>query len=181
MVMARLFVLLIGLAAVGPALRTSGILLEVPFVRQQKEGCGSAAMSMVMKYWAEQGAAVDEESAEAAQIHSLLYRPEAGGIYASAMERYLRQNGFRAFQLTAEWADLEHHLSKGRPVIACLQPSKGGPLHYVVVVGLDPEKKAVILNDPARGKQVSEDAARFKKSWKTADRWLLLAVPEQAN
>jgi len=28
-----------------------GVWLDVPFVKQEKEGCGSASVAMIMQYW----------------------------------------------------------------------------------------------------------------------------------
>ena len=55
--------------------------LDVPYVRQAKEGCGSAAMSMIMRYWIRLGAAVDEKSTDAEHIQALLHDASAKGIY----------------------------------------------------------------------------------------------------
>ena len=33
--------------AIGPP----GVWLDVPFIKQEKDGCGAASISMVMQYW----------------------------------------------------------------------------------------------------------------------------------
>jgi predicted double-glycine peptidase len=91
------------------------------------------------------------------------------------MEGYFHDKGFDAFAIHGEWADLENHIGKGRPLIVCLK--EGAPLHYVVVVG--DEAGFVLLNDPARRKLLKLDRASFEREWK--DRWTLLAVPRQAR
>ena len=35
------------------------IVLDVPFVAQEKNGCGAAAISMVLSYWNENGYPID--------------------------------------------------------------------------------------------------------------------------
>ncbi len=57
-----------------------------------------------------------------AQIQRALYSPKAHGIYASDMERYFREKGFRTFTIRGEWEDLKQHLDKGRPLIVALKP-----------------------------------------------------------
>jgi predicted double-glycine peptidase len=98
------------------------------------------------------------------------------------MERYFREQGFRAFSFRGEWSDLQHHLQQGRPLIVCLKASGGrGPLHYSVVVGLDPEHEFVFLNDPAVGKMLRISREGFQSEWDSAKNWTLLAVPESVR
>jgi len=104
------------------------------------------------------------------------------GIYASDMEHYLRRNGFRVFAFRGTPEDLSHHLAKGRPLIVCLQDSgKSGPLHYVVVVGLDREDGVVLVNDPAQRKLLKMDLKNFENQWRPMHNWTLLAVPVPGN
>src|ERR1041384_4782431 len=115
-----------------------GVWLDVPFVKQEKDGCGAASIAMVMQYWQHQRSEPASPDADAIQIQHLLYSAKAHGIYASDMERYFREKGFRTFTIRGEWEDLKQHLDKGRPLIVALKPEGGRvPLHYVVVTGLD--------------------------------------------
>src|SRR5438445_926931 len=128
---------------------TAGVWLDVPYVKQSEDGCGSAAISMVLQYWNAHGARIDPLRADAALIQKQLYSPKARGIYASDMEGYLKDSGFRVFRLDGEWKDLEEQLKQGRPVIVSLQPgSVKAPLHYVVITGLDWQSGAVLMNYP---------------------------------
>ncbi|MGI9072277.1 MAG: C39 family peptidase [Bryobacteraceae bacterium] len=112
-------------------------------------------------------------------IQAALYSPEAKGVYGSDMERYLHQAGFSTFRFAGDWSDLRQHLSKGRPLIVCLQPkSPHDPLHYVVVTGLGKNQDSVLLNDPARGKLIRENGGRFEKEWKATGHWTLLVLPQ---
>jgi len=173
---ALLPVVLAGALAAGP-----GMWLNVPFIRQQAQGCGSACIAMVMQYWLKSQDADVPPAARARGIQNALYRPKAKGIYASDMERYFRQNGFRVFAFRGGMEDLQHHLAQGRPLIVCLEDSgKNGPLHYVVVVGLDREDGVVLLNDPAQRKLLKMDRADFEKRWLPMHNWTLLAVPRPA-
>jgi predicted double-glycine peptidase len=120
---------------------TPSVWLDVPFIRQEKDGCGAASIAMVMQYWQQQRSQPASPDADAIQIQHLLYSAKARGIYASDMERYFREKGFRTFTIRGEWEDLKLHLDKGRPLIVALKPVSGGaPLHYVVVTGLDQEQ-----------------------------------------
>jgi len=50
---------------------------------------------MVMQYWHRQQGSVPSD--DAVQIQRALHSRWAHGIYASAMERYFRKQGFRTF------------------------------------------------------------------------------------
>jgi len=160
----------------------AGLWLDVPFVRQQAEGCGAATISMVMQYWLKNPPERIPPAADAVRIQHELFNPHAKGIYASDMERYFRQNGFRVFAFRGTLDDLSHHLAEGRPLIVCLQDSgKSGPLHYVVVVGLENQDGIVWSNDPAQRKLLKMDLGNFEKRWRAMHNWTLLAVPEPGH
>jgi ABC-type bacteriocin/lantibiotic exporter with double-glycine peptidase domain len=156
-----------------------GIWLDVPFVKQQKDACGAASIAMVMQYWLHQQGRPLEAASDAAQIQRALYSSQAHGIYASDMERYFQQHGFRTFAFAGQWADLRQHLEKGRPLIVALKPEGvGASLHYVVVAGLDWEQGLVLVNDPAQRKLLKQDQASFEREWSAAGQWTLLALPQ---
>jgi ABC-type bacteriocin/lantibiotic exporter with double-glycine peptidase domain len=155
-----------------------GIWLDIPFVKQEKNGCGAASIAMVMQYWQQQQGQPVSPIADSVQILHALRADTTHEIYASDVERYFRQNGYRTFAFSGEWALLKQQLGKGRPLIAALKPTSGRELHYVVVAGLDEEHKLVLLNDPAQRKLLKEDKSKFEQEWKATEYWTLLAVPE---
>ncbi len=152
-----------------------GVWLNVPFVKQKQNGCGAASIAMVMEYWRRQRGDVSSDDAE--RIQRALYSRQAHGVYASAMERYLQQHGFRTFAFRGEWSDLREHLEKGRPLIVALNAGHDN-LHYVVVAGMDWEHGVVLKNDPAERKLLKQERSTFEKEWMAAGNWTLLAVPE---
>lgn len=168
-----------------PAADTAGNWMDVPYVAQPKDGCGAAAISMVMQYWAKQpGNAVRPEASAAADpqtIQRLLFVPAEKGIPATAMRDYFQHSGFSAYAFRGQWDDLHHHVSLGRPLVVSLRASgPHGPLHYAVIVGLDWQRNFVFLNDPARGKMLRFSRERFLAEWNPADNWALLAIPAAA-
>jgi ABC-type bacteriocin/lantibiotic exporter with double-glycine peptidase domain len=175
----RTVVLLLWVCGTLFAIDPSGIWLDVPFVKQVKDGCGAATIAMVMQYWQQQQQGRSGNPiVEAAQIQRALQSDAAHGIYASAMEGYFQRSGYRSFAFHGNWGILEQHLKKGRPLIVALKPGSTLPLHYVVVVGLDSVRQLVLLNDPAERKLRKEDRSRFEQQWTAAGDWTLLAVPE---
>jgi len=158
----------------------SGLWLDVPYVHQEKDGCGSASLAMVMQYWNGKNFGVAESRMDPAQIQRELYAKKLRGIYAADMEKYLRETGFEVFAFRGEWSDLRAQLVKGRPLIAGLK-RRGAPAHYVVVVGVDPQDAAVLVNDPERGKMIRIERREFENAWRGTDTWTLLAVPRQSR
>jgi ABC-type bacteriocin/lantibiotic exporter with double-glycine peptidase domain len=158
---------------------TSGVWLDVPFIRQEKDGCGAASIAMVMQYWIRQKSLPMVTVADAAAIQRALYSSSEHGIRAQDMERYFQQHGYQTFIFTGKWDDLTQHLAKGRPLIVALKPSAlETSLHYVVVVGVDPEKNLVLLNDAAQRKLLKQDRNAFEKQWRAVGQWTLLALPQ---
>ena len=155
-----------------------GKWLDVPFVKQEKDGCGAAAIAMVMQYWQQNEGKPISSDSDANQIQRELYSAKAHGIYASDMEKYFKEKGFRTFTIRGEWEDLSQQLDKGRPLIIALQPAHGAPLHYVVVAGSDQEQGIVMLNDPAQRKLLKQDRPSFEREWSAAGKWTLLALPQ---
>jgi|SRR5215472_3648085 len=157
----------------------SGVWLDVPFIQQEKNGCGSASIAMVMQYWQMQQGGTLDASSDPIAIQRQLYSTQAQGVYASGMERYFQQHGFRTFVFSGTWDDLKRHLEKGRPLIVALKPMPGETaLHYVVVAGLDWQQNLVLVNDSAQRKLLKEDRARFEKEWNSVGHWTLLALPQ---
>ncbi len=145
----------------------------MPFVHQEKNGCGSASIWMVMNYWQ------PDVTLDVGEIQSQLYSKQAGGIYAKDMQQYFEAHGYRAFALRGSWSDLTEQISKGRPLIVSLERnSRGLPLHYVVVAGFDSIQNLVLVNDPAERKLLSMSRSDFERVWQATDYWTLLAVPE---
>ena len=82
----RVIVLVLWVGGVLCAADPSGIWLDIPFVKQEKDGCGAASIAMVMQYWQLQQRRSGNPTAEAAQIQRALHSDTAHGIYASDME-----------------------------------------------------------------------------------------------
>jgi len=160
----------------------SDIWIDVPFAAQTKDGCGSASMAMVMRYWDMKESRPVASGANPEAIQGTLFSRAASGIYASRMQKYFRDSGYQAFAFHGQWSDLEHHLAMGRPLIVAIRASgPRGPLHYVVVVGIDSRRGYVFLNDPAQQKMLRMSREGFESEWRPTDDWTLLAVPKPAH
>src|SRR5216683_1660217 len=162
--LASLLLSFLGRAAPSAPQDSAGVWLDVPYVKQSEDGCGSAVISMLLQYWNAHGAHVDSQRADATLIQNQLYSRKARGIFASDMQ-----------------ADLQEQLKQGRPLIVSLQPgSAKSPLHFVVVTGIGWQTAAVFINDPAQGKLLRIARANFEKQWRPNHNWMLLILPEKA-
>ena len=176
-----LLLLFLGCSIYSSPQETAGVWLDVPYVKQSEDGCGAAAISMLLEYWNAHGAQVGSERADAVVIQKLLYSRKARGIHAFDMQSYLQESGFRVFPLQGDWKDLLEQLKLGRPLIASVRPSSARtPLHYVVVTGIDWQNGAVFINDPRRGKLLRVERADFEKEWRPNRNWMLLVLPKKA-
>jgi ABC-type bacteriocin/lantibiotic exporter with double-glycine peptidase domain len=156
----------------------TGVWLDVPFIPQQKDGCGSAVIAMVISYWQLQQPGDQRTPVDPGEIQrSLLSRP-AHGIYASDLQKYIEEHGFQTYAFQGDWGLVRTHLEKGRPLIAALKPVKGAStLHYVVIAGLDWQNHLLLVNDPAQRKLLKVERKQFENEWAATHRWTLLALP----
>lgn len=177
-----LALLFAGGAALALAAETPAIWIDVPFIAQAKNGCGSASIAMVVDYWSKKTGTAAPAVADVAKIQQALYSPKEDGIPARAMQRYFEDSGYRTFAFASDWGELQRHLSRGRPLIVSLKASgPHGPLHYVVVVGLDAARGYVYVNDPAQQKMLRLSREGFESEWSATHYWTLLAVPRTAG
>ncbi|HEV2522857.1 MAG TPA: C39 family peptidase [Candidatus Acidoferrales bacterium] len=165
-------------ASFGLASPPSGLWIDVPYVAQSADGCGSASISMVMQYWTGKLDRKASPAAEEERIQQALFSPKEGGIPASAMQKYFAASGYRVFAFEGTWQDLRNQIEQGRPLIVSLRPSGlSESLHYVVVAGIDPDRNYLYLNDPARQKMLRISREGFESEWHPTHHWTLLAVP----
>ncbi len=170
------------MAAASLFAQKTGIWIDVPYIKQSPEGCGAASLAMVMQYWEAKSGRTTQQSSTPACIFEQLHSPKSHGIYASAMESYLKEHGFESFAFPGTWDDIGKHLGKGRPLIVAIKPSDSGKsLHYVVVAGVDSEAGLVMFNDPAGRKLTKLDRRTFEKEWEASGKWTLLALPQQSG
>ena len=144
-----------------PAAGADGVWLDVPFVKQEKDGCGAASIAMVMQYWLKRQGRSDLESADATEIHRALSAPGAsrrlcfrnGAIFRTATDSTHTRFG-------ASGATCKITCEKGRPLIVALKPSGTDvPLHYVVVAGLD-SQAGIVLAERSRAAQAAQAGPR---------------------
>lgn len=152
--------------------------LDVPFIQQQKNGCGAASVAMVMRYW-NQHSAAPAAALSPLDVYRRLYRPELNGIQLAEMKRFLEEQGYQAYTLRGEWKDLDQHLAKGRPVIVALKPSSRKAVHFAVLSGA--AGGDVLLNDATKKGPGRMARGKFDAQWSRAERWMLVAAPARGS
>jgi tetratricopeptide (TPR) repeat protein len=152
-------------------LLAAAVQLPVPFVPQEKDTCGAAALAMVLRYW---GAPASHD-----KVAGALVERELQGIRGSRLADFAREQGMVAVAFTGDMVILHDHLAKGRPLVLALDAGHGR-LHDVVAVGLD-DRGDVIVHDPARGAGRRIGARELEKKWAKSGRWTLLVLPRDAT
>lgn len=152
-------------------------MLAVQFIGQtSRADCGMAALASVMEYY--KGPAYSQQA--------LLdrYPPASSRGYSLGELRDIAQaHDFAGFVVPGNNQFLRDQLGRSRPLIVPLQVQEAAPLisraldrsydHYVVVVGLDDERRKVVTMDPARG-PVELDFDDFAASWEKMNHAVLL-------
>jgi tetratricopeptide (TPR) repeat protein len=148
----------------------SGILIDAPFVRQEKAYCGPAALASVFAFWGK------PQSQE--KIAQAIFSNDLKGVLNIDLERYAKDNGFWAKAYTADIEELKDRLKTGMPVIVMqkLRPFVLNRYHYTVVVGFDESKKIFIEHTGQQANAVRSYNG-FKRNWYQAGNWMLEIMP----
>jgi len=152
----------------------ASIQLDVPFFPQASGQCGPGALASVLNYWHLQ--------TRPEEIAKEIYLPRLKGALPFDLTHYARNKGFRAVSFKGNPDDLRESLLRGRPLVAFL--NLGTSLfpvgHFLVVTGMDPERKRIIVHSGTRqNKAVSYD--RFMSAWKGGGYWTLEVSPPEAG
>lgn len=142
----------------------------VPFYPQEENYCGPASMASVLRYWGDNVS--QEETARD------IFIPVLKGTITVDMVNYARKRGFQASSYKGNLESLKEEVDKGHPLILYIH--MGIPLvprrHYMVVVGYDETKKAVIAYS-GKDKDLLIPYEDLLKSWRRTGYWTLLILP----
>lgn len=138
---------------------------DVPFVAQDPDLCGGAAVAMALRYWGRRG------------VHAEDFRPlvtgRPAGIRTTDLLAEIRERGGRARLLSGSADAVARHLRAGRPVIALIRVAPRR-YHYVVLLAVTPDR--VLFHDPARGPYRVMGRGEWREAWAAADRWAALVT-----
>nr|WP_207145083.1 cysteine peptidase family C39 domain-containing protein [Persephonella atlantica] len=111
------------------AVSVYGKTLSVPFVKQQSEFCGPAALSSVFSYY---GLKISQE-----KIAEKVYTPQLKGALISDLENYAKSMGFKTQLGQGNIEIIKKYIDRKIPVIVLLDYGflMFTKLHYVVITG----------------------------------------------
>jgi hypothetical protein len=144
----------------------TGLVLEVPYVSQEPELCGAAAVVMTFRYWGGPSPPVSD--------FTTWIDPGVGGIMTDVLANGVRQLGWQAHTFYGTDSELRAQLRKGRPLVVLLDAG-GKNLHYVLAVGFDDD--TFLVHDPATRAYEAVPFAKFISAWARSGYWTLLILP----
>jgi hypothetical protein len=145
---------------------------EVPFVPQDDNLCGPAALKMIMA-----SAAVEVPLEE---LKQQVFLPGRKGSLQAEMLAAPRRHGLVSYALAPRLEDVLREVAAGTPVIV-LQDYGVWPApiwHYAVVIGYDYPKHEVILHTGLKA-GMRMPFAVLEYLWKQSDYWAMVAVSPQ--
>jgi len=145
---------------------------EVPFVPQDENLCGPAALKMAMAS-AKVEATLDE-------LKRQVFIPGRQGSLQAEMLAAPRRHGLVSYRLAPRLEDVLREVAAGTPVIV-LQDYGVWPVkvwHYAVVVGYDYPTQKVALHTGLK-RRMEMPIAVLEYLWKQSDYWAMIAVPPQ--
>lgn len=159
---------LIAVVAAMPPLVDPPAVLPVPFVAQEKDTCGAAALAMVLGYYG--------EPVPQGTIAGALLEDELHGIRGSRLADFARGRGMVALAFAGDLALAREHVARGRPLILALAAGRSR-YHDVVLIGFDDVRREAIFNDPAAGAARRVSERDLDERWRATGRWTLLVQP----
>lgn len=156
---------------------TRAVVLDVPFVAQEKNMCGPVVLKMATHFSAPQFTLND--------LKEMTFREEAQGTFQSDILSASRRMGLTPYRVSNS-ADLWSQIRDGRPVIVFqnMGVSWLPAWHFSLVVGYNAEKDQVLLHSGTEPYQPL-GLKRFLSTWNRGDRWSYVVtqsedIPRQA-
>lgn len=159
---------------------TSYKIIGVQFIRQQKNWCGVASLTMVLNYW---GDGVTQDTV------GLAISPQHVTIPGSRLVEYAKGRGFdvTTYSGLSSIDVLRKWVSKDHPVIVFQYvglPGYQSEGHFRVVIGYDDNNSTIYVVDPAFG-YIQFTYEKFIGIWRTSyswgdwkgDGWAMVAIP----
>lgn len=131
-------------------------ILNVPFVKQNDEFCGPAALSSVFQYY---GVNITQD-----EIGKEVYIENLKGALITDLENYAKKYGFKTDLKKSNVEEIKKYIDEKKPVIALVDfgflfVSKP---HYIVIVGYD--ENGFFVNDGYQPNKY-HSYKEFSKMW----------------
>jgi len=147
-------------------------LAGVPFVRQERNFCGPAALASVAAFY---GLDVSQD-----EIAREVYLPSIRASLTIDLERCAKDHGLWCRSGRGDLATIRQWLDRGVPVVALIRkgPLAGGLEHYVVLVGYHASRRYFIAHTGYfSNRPISFDG--FARDFRRGGRWFLAACPPE--
>ncbi|SEA80415.1 papain-like cysteine protease family protein [Marinobacterium iners] len=97
--------------------------------------------------------------------------PRDRPAYTQELVLLLRSYGFRAWQAGRPGSPQELYgsLSSGWKLIAFVRPSNGAVGHFIVLQGIDPISRGIIVSDPWTGQTYVNSLQQLYQGWRWGD------------
>lgn len=139
----------------------------VPFVKQQDDFCGPAAMASLMQFY---GQDISQE-----EIADKVYTPKLEGALISDMENFAREQGYVVEVSEGSIDQLTSLIDGGTPVITLVDRGvwKVSIPHYYVLYGYNSEKDTFLLHS---GDKCCEEMefGKLDGEWERMNRLMLV-------
>jgi Tfp pilus assembly protein PilF len=148
--------------------RVSQFTPAVPFIAQQPQHCGPAALAMVASHY---GVRATQE-----EIAAAIYERGLQGVLTTDLAAHAQRLGFWTRAYRGDLADLRRKMAGGIPLI--LQTRFGERDHFLVAIGADPFARTITVHTDTRpALELSED--ELLRRWERGGRWTLLVCPAE--
>jgi len=141
--------------------------LVVPYLPQTEALCGGAAAAMVLRYWGDTHAGID-------QFAPLVDR-RAGGIADDDLVKALIARGWSATTFVGSIDSLREEINQKRPVIILVSSGRTR-YHYLVVTGVGSDG-GIVVHDPTWGPSRTLSPEELERGWRPAHYWALRVLP----
>lgn len=144
-------------------------LLDVPFIQQPPDHCGSASVAMVARFYGVEpdGDALDRD----------IFVPALSGSIPALLAEGARRQGLAAEVRHCSEEELHALISAGMPLIVLLAPVGDSPRgHFVVATGSNPATGALRVHSGTRPNHWLSRRA-WQARWIRADRAVVLIRP----
>ncbi|MFW7377711.1 MAG: cysteine peptidase family C39 domain-containing protein [Oligoflexus sp.] len=153
-----------------PVAELSAVKLDVPFKKQDRNGCGPTALHLLLQF---HGLVVPYE-----KVYQMVYTENLEATHTFDMISALRRFGLEPERIH-NIEELFFTLQSGRPVLTLrhLQSLWEDRWHYDLTVGFEEQGQVILVHtgEKAFAKIALED---FVETWQASDFWGLAAMEE---
>jgi ABC-type bacteriocin/lantibiotic exporter with double-glycine peptidase domain len=150
----------------------AAIRLDVPFVAQPPDRCGTAAVEMILRYY---GVTPDP-----AALDRAIHIPALAGSIPALLVEGSRRAGFAADSLVVAEEEIYRKLAAGSPLVVLLAPAGDDPRgHFIVATGANPRTGALRVHSGNRANRWWP-ATSWRSRWEQAGRQIVWIRPEPA-